>query len=46
LHSMSLNMPLSQGLGFLIAPLIIGLLAGASVASFTVLKDGREETKT
>ena len=45
LHSMSLNMPLSQGLGFLIAPLIIGLLASASVACFAVLIVVREETQ-
>jgi hypothetical protein len=46
LHSMSSNMPLSQGLGFLIAPLILGLVCGASVASFAVLKNGRDETES
>jgi hypothetical protein len=44
LHSMSLNMPLSQGIGFLIAPLMIGLLSSASVACLAALKDGRDAT--
>jgi hypothetical protein len=37
LHIMSMNMPLTQGIGFLVAPLLLGLAAGASAASFTAL---------
>jgi hypothetical protein len=46
LHSASLNMPLSKGIGFLIAPLVLGLACGASVFGFTALKDGREEAES
>jgi hypothetical protein len=42
LHGMSANMPLSQGIGFLIAPLLIGLFSSASVAGLATLKDGRD----
>ena len=38
LHIMSMNMPLTQGIGFLVAPLLLGLAAGASAASFTALR--------
>ncbi len=40
LHIMSMNMPLTQGIGFLVAPLLLGLAAGASAASFTALQAG------
>ena len=40
LHIMSMNMPLTQGIGFLVAPLLLGLAAGASAASFTALQGG------
>ena len=39
LHSMSLNMPLTQGIGFLFAPLLLGLAAGASAAAYIALQD-------
>jgi hypothetical protein len=38
LHVMSMNMPLTQGIGFLVAPLLLGLAAGASAASYTALQ--------
>jgi hypothetical protein len=38
LHVMSMNMPLTQGIGFLVAPLLLGLAAGASAAAFTALQ--------
>jgi hypothetical protein len=38
LHVMSMNMPLTQGIGFLFAPLLVGLAAGASAASYTALQ--------
>jgi hypothetical protein len=38
LHIMSMNMPLTQGIGFLVAPLLLGLAAGASAAAFTALQ--------
>ncbi len=38
LHLMSLNMPLSQGVGFLLAPLGLGLATGASVTALLSLK--------
>jgi hypothetical protein len=37
LHLMSLNMPLSQGIGFLLAPLGLGLAAGASTSALQSL---------
>ncbi len=40
LHIISMNMPLTQGIGFLVAPLLLGLAAGASAASFTALQAG------
>jgi hypothetical protein len=41
LHVMSMNMPLTQGIGFLVAPLLLGLAAGASAAAFTALKSDK-----
>ena len=38
LHIMGMNMPLTQGIGFLVAPLLLGLAAGASAAAFTALQ--------
>jgi hypothetical protein len=35
---MSMNMPLTQGIGFLVAPLLLGLAAGASAASLVALQ--------
>jgi len=43
LNSMSANMPISQGIGFLIAPLLLGLVSSASVAGLAALKDGRDD---
>lgn len=40
LHAISLNMPLTQGIGFLIAPLVLGLVSGASAFAMTALKNG------
>jgi hypothetical protein len=43
LHRMSLNMPVSEGIGFLLAPLFLGLAAGASAAALEALgKDTAE----
>jgi hypothetical protein len=41
LHIMSMNMPLTQGIGFLVAPLLLGLAAGASAASFIALQTAK-----
>jgi hypothetical protein len=41
LHIVSMNMPLTQGVGFLVAPLLLGLAAGASAAAFTALNSNR-----
>ena len=42
LHAMAGNMPVSAGISFLIAPLVLGLSAGASAAALTALT-GRAE---
>jgi len=39
LHNISANMPISQGLGFLIAPLIIGLVSSSSAAAFAAIRN-------
>ena len=44
LHIMSMNMPLTQGIGFLVAPLLLGLAAGASAAAFTALQTNALQT--
>ena len=38
LHLIRLNMPLTEGINFLVAPLLLGLAAGASAAAFTALQ--------
>jgi hypothetical protein len=45
-HAMSLNMPLTSGVGFLIAPLLLGLVVGAAAAALRALGDGGEKTVT
>jgi hypothetical protein len=42
LHNMSANMPITQGLSFLIAPLLLGLVSSASVLAFSALKNGQD----
>jgi hypothetical protein len=39
LHRISQNMPLDQGIAFLVGPLILGLSAGSSAAALTALKE-------
>ena len=39
LHRMSLNMPVNAGISFLLAPLILGLSAGASAAALQALSE-------
>ena len=38
LHSIGVNMPLSKGIDFLVAPLLLGLGSGASAAALTALR--------
>ncbi|HWC63707.1 MAG TPA: hypothetical protein VG501_08795, partial [Rhizomicrobium sp.] len=40
LHNMSVNMPITQGLGFLIAPLLLGLVSSCSAFALAALKNG------
>ena len=46
LHIMSMNMPLTQGIGFLVAPLLLGLAAGASAAAFSALQNNALQSKS
>jgi hypothetical protein len=39
LHQISVNMPVSKGVDFLVAPLILGLAAGSSAAAMRALKE-------
>jgi hypothetical protein len=39
LHLISLNMPVSKGVDFLVAPLILGLAAGSSAAAMRALQE-------
>jgi len=39
LHLISLNMPVSKGVDFLVAPLVLGLAAGSSAAAMRALKE-------
>jgi hypothetical protein len=39
LHTVSLNMPVSKGVDFLVAPLILGLAAGSSAAAMRALQE-------
>jgi hypothetical protein len=43
LHNMSANMPISQSLGFLIAPLLLGLACSSSAFALSALKDGAHD---
>jgi hypothetical protein len=38
LHNIAMNMPLSKGIDFLVAPLLLGLGSGASAAALTALR--------
>ncbi len=40
-HAMGVNMPISQGIGFVIAPLTLGLFCGASAFAYTAVKDSQ-----
>lgn len=46
LRLMSMNMPLTQGIGFLVAPLLMGLAAGASAAALTALQSNPLQAKS
>jgi hypothetical protein len=39
LHLIALNMPVSKGVDFLVAPLLLGLGAGASASAMRALQD-------
>jgi hypothetical protein len=44
LHNMSANMPISQGLGFFIAPLLLGLFSSSSAFALAILKKDADKT--